>query len=185
MNDDDEQQARIAQIRARLGAATPGPWQTWPDGADESVESASVGRFVCHMNSNMRQFREDASLIANAPADLAWLLAEVERLEAERVHAADTIRRLNGLNGHLGRLLDVSRDTINELTMERDAATARAERVIDGILSDLCDMEQDDPDRDDAIVVLYEPLKNVLTTWIRHGGVVPPLTALAEQGKAG
>ena len=146
MNDDDEQQARIAQIRARLGAATPGPWQTWPDGTEESVESVSVGRFVCHMNSNMRQFRADASLIANAPADLVYLLAEVERLEAER-----------------------------------DAATARAERVIDGILSDLCDMEQDDPDHDDAIVVLYEPLKNVLTTWIRHGGVVPPLAALAEQ----
>lgn len=74
------------------------------------------------------------------------------------------------------------------LLAELEAATARAERaesdraerLIDGILSDLCDMEQDDPDHDDAIVVLYEPLKNVLTTWIRYGGVVPPFAALAE-----
>ena len=79
-------------------------------------------------------------------------------------------------------------ETARWLLAELDAATARAERaeadraerLIDGILSDLCDMEQDDPDDDDAIVVLYEPLKNVLTTWIRHGGVVPPLAALAE-----
>lgn len=104
----DERQARIALIKARLEAATPGPWQTWPDGTEESVESVAVGRFVCHLNSNMRQFREDAALIANAPDDLAWLLSEVEaataraeRVEAERnsfAAAHDTARRVAVVN---------------------------------------------------------------------------------------
>ena len=84
MSNNDERQERIAQIRARVEAATPGPWVTWPDGTEESVEAVAVGRFVCHLNSNMRQFREDAALIANAPADLAYLLERVAALEVER-----------------------------------------------------------------------------------------------------
>lgn len=82
MSNNDERQERIAQIRARVEAATPGPWVTWPDGTEESVEAVAVGRFVCHLNSNMRQFREDAALIANAPADLAYLLSELAAAQA-------------------------------------------------------------------------------------------------------
>lgn len=80
--------ARVQEIRARLEAATPGPWQTWPDGTEESVESVSVGRFVCHLNSNMRQFREDAAFIANAREDVPYLLARYDALAA-RMAAAE------------------------------------------------------------------------------------------------
>lgn len=84
MTDDKQGQdeQRVAEIRARLEAATPGPWQTWPDGTEESVESVSVGRFVCHLNSNMRQFREDAAFIAHAREDVPYLLARLAAAEA-------------------------------------------------------------------------------------------------------
>jgi hypothetical protein len=51
---------RLAEIRARLDAATPGEWP--------------FGEMVRHL------LPPDADLIAHAPADIAWLLAEVERL---------------------------------------------------------------------------------------------------------
>lgn len=85
--------ARVQEIRARLEAATPGPWQTWPDGTEESVESVSVGRFVCHLNSNMRQFREDAAFIANAREDVPYLLARYDALAA-RMAAAEAVEKV-------------------------------------------------------------------------------------------
>lgn len=73
-----------AAIARRADAATPGPWRTWPDGTEESVESESVGRFICHLNSNMRQFREDALFIAHAREDIPRLLAALDAAEHAR-----------------------------------------------------------------------------------------------------
>ena len=76
-------------IRARLAAATPGPWHAWDRGIGSEVHvgaecvSETTQYERCRdLNDGFREtFAEaDAALIANAPADLAALLAEVERL---------------------------------------------------------------------------------------------------------
>ena len=79
--------ARLTEIRARLAAATPGPWHVF---RDSIVASAWVNRGddpICEVvtDANDRspdQGDTDARLIANAPTDLADLLAEVQRLRA-------------------------------------------------------------------------------------------------------
>lgn len=64
---------RLQEIRARLDAATPGPWEkTSPNVV---VAAGDVVAGVPLTNN--------ADLIAHAPADLAWLLDEVERLRGE------------------------------------------------------------------------------------------------------
>ena len=80
----------LAPIRARLEAATPGPWS----------EAGSVPRaIVAAHNADINLLslytfgdgdgpyavvasQDDAALIAHAPTDIAALLAEVERLQA-------------------------------------------------------------------------------------------------------
>ena len=76
-------------IKARLDAATPGPWregkvsgtvvsdtpQTWNDGLDYEYYG---GYPICES-----ALTGDLEFIANAPTDIAELLVEVERLEGE------------------------------------------------------------------------------------------------------
>ena len=60
---------RLKEIRARLDAATPGPWQpVYINGR----ESPGVRRVVPES--------AERDLIAHAPADIAWLLEEVDNL---------------------------------------------------------------------------------------------------------
>jgi predicted subunit of tRNA(5-methylaminomethyl-2-thiouridylate) methyltransferase len=71
---------RLAEIRARLDAATVAGW-----GDEKWVETFTPLRSV------------GARFIAHAPADIAWLLAELERYradEAERVRISGELRRL-------------------------------------------------------------------------------------------
>ena len=83
-------------IRARLAAATPGPWHAYGN-----TLAAEVGRCTCspHYGAHERScgledigqvVESDAELIAHAPADLAALVAEVERLRetVQRVREA-------------------------------------------------------------------------------------------------
>lgn len=87
----------LAAIRARIDAATPGPWLTHEMGGKVWVGNQADGRkhglwdivYATDYLTDCTQeaagrYRADADLIANAPADLAALLAEVERLTAER-----------------------------------------------------------------------------------------------------
>ncbi len=67
---------RLAALRARLDAATPGPWHGW------SVTA------VRH---------EDMQLIAHAPTDIATLLAAAEALQAEVERATGTLAKLERL----------------------------------------------------------------------------------------
>ena len=68
---------------------------------------------------------------------------------------------------------------ISTLQSQLAAALARAEaadkRTITGILQDLLDMPPDDPDHDDAIIVLYDHLLIVLERWVKYGGIEPAL----------
>ena len=106
MSTDDERQARLAQIRARLEDATPGPWYinqlddewsmsfvgvgTSPDDGTgdyahhcyETLVAATLvqqPRYVDHADG---RWDENAALIANAPDDLAWLLSELDAAAA-------------------------------------------------------------------------------------------------------
>ena len=86
---------RIAEIAARVEAATPGPWTSWSrrvqrpftgDGDEDLVDDD--GKFV-----NVR----DADFIAHSRADVPYLLhwVEVYKSESERFHAqfvAETLR---------------------------------------------------------------------------------------------
>ena len=81
--------SELSAIRARLDAATPGPWEAVTPKRYAAVRSERAGCYVytqgkipadAHPDTVARQQR-DAHLIANAPTDLRALLDEVERLE--------------------------------------------------------------------------------------------------------
>ena len=86
-------------IKARLAAATPGPWAIWHDldhqgfttvgDADSYAEILANGECEESNPTAHVYVEEDANLIAHAPADLAALVAEVERLEQEKAEAWD------------------------------------------------------------------------------------------------
>lgn len=86
---------RRNEIRARLEAATPGPWNYDPRVGCVAVYSGEKRNCLAtdepfiYYKPGVRvrdgwetdpQHRSDAALIAHAPTDLADLLAEVERL---------------------------------------------------------------------------------------------------------
>lgn len=92
---------QLAEIRARLEAATPGPWlaepQTWetvgahpwPTDAEWQADEQSAtdalysGPDICTMEGWPPESRRaNAEFIAAAPSDIAALLAEVDRLRA-------------------------------------------------------------------------------------------------------
>jgi hypothetical protein len=90
---------RIAEIKARLAAATPGPWTANLQGnyvdvqteRDKRLEQRRGWRhYLLEINLHF-DFREkeysqasaNAEFVANAPADIAYLLAEVKRLKKE------------------------------------------------------------------------------------------------------
>jgi hypothetical protein len=99
---------RLAEIRARLDAATDGPWTTDVGPLDEHGESVWFPhdttvhgvtayhrqRYVADAYGN----EHDCELIAHAPADIEWLLAEVEardeRIALLRAEVTDIERRL-------------------------------------------------------------------------------------------
>ena len=86
---------RLAEIRARLDAATPGPWAVMYRGTPHCVVVKSLdqnpdeGRSWWVMAWPRGRKRDalaqpamdnNADLIAHAPADIAWLLEEVDNL---------------------------------------------------------------------------------------------------------
>ena len=106
----------LAAIRARLDAATPGPWH-WdeypvpalhgvggsPDTYEyeaEVIEATHTGgcgcRAECYLDLTID--RSDAEFIAHAPTDLADLLTEVDRLTADLAAAA---AKLATISDHL------------------------------------------------------------------------------------
>lgn len=86
----DDLRARLAEIRAREEAATPGPWRVennqqdlnrWVSSDDQTLDI----NFGYLGNST----QNDARFVAHAREDVPWLLAELDRLTAELArHAA-------------------------------------------------------------------------------------------------
>ena len=81
---------RIAEIRARLDAVTPGPWELsdhidccWEAYVFSTADDEAVP--VCYVHN--KDGRPNARFLVKAPADIAWLLDEVERLRRYTHHA--------------------------------------------------------------------------------------------------
>lgn len=81
--------ARLAEIRARWAEATPGPWvrerADWQNIVCRAVPARGPGRHIAGVGGSSalgHNGNADAAAIAAAPEDVAWLLAEVERLRA-------------------------------------------------------------------------------------------------------
>lgn len=83
---------RLAEIEARLSAATPGPWIAEYSGEQGNCvipsDAQSTREAVCVTRLYHQQ--ADAELIAHAPADLAALVAVVREVEA--LHRPDESR---------------------------------------------------------------------------------------------
>lgn len=83
---------QLAEIAARLDAATPGPWVQVKDidAYAFRIIPSSIGRPIAMVNILAPDPVSDlhnAALIAHAPTDLRALLDEVERLTEERDEA--------------------------------------------------------------------------------------------------
>jgi hypothetical protein len=97
----------LEPIKARLAAATPGPWRVWTDPDPTKVRATAVETAWCHgdiegdteLITDYLPTDADAEMIAHAPEDLAALVAEVERLRGQ----IDAVRALLGrtLSGHV------------------------------------------------------------------------------------
>jgi hypothetical protein len=95
---------RLREIRERLAKATPGPWkhQIWTTRGDCRRPDAAL--HVVEGPPPSLRF-EDAQLIANAPADLAFLLGEVSRLDAENAELRAALEQHDTV-GRFERMLD-------------------------------------------------------------------------------
>lgn len=69
----------LETIKARLAAATPGPWYV-----DESLRGVEAQTHGYPVEIVAWTGRADAVLIAHAPGDIAALVAEVARLRGQR-----------------------------------------------------------------------------------------------------
>jgi hypothetical protein len=75
-----EVKKRLDAIRSRLEAATPGPWAYHQE--YHQVFAVVNGREWFIQTTGGPRVSPEADLIANAPADIAYLLALVETLAA-------------------------------------------------------------------------------------------------------
>ena len=75
---------QLAEIEARLRAATPGPGKLAGEALFISVQPFGFGR-ICETDQSVN----DAKFIANAPTDIAALIAEIARLRAALKQACD------------------------------------------------------------------------------------------------
>lgn len=86
MTDDDN---RLAEIKARAGKTSPGPWTgTYPDGGHSEITNAE-GLPLADVWL-FEHDQDDADFIANAREDIPWLIERLESLTA----AGNDLRRM-------------------------------------------------------------------------------------------
>lgn len=96
----------IAEVRAALEAATPGPWERLdPDGAPYGRVGYRIRCGALEMAAVDVERRTDAALIAAAPAWLAELCDRVERLHFELERSDREVLALTRINQKLRDLL--------------------------------------------------------------------------------
>lgn len=139
----NEREQRLAEIRARVEKATPGPWDDCRQD-DESGEfwwdiwSGTFGS-IAHVaewarrDERMKFARHDAAFIAHSRDDVPWLLSEIERLSYDGIHTCHEncqrplckLRRENEeLRGALAVEKQLSRPTTGEVLELRKSATS-------------------------------------------------------------
>lgn len=69
---------RLDEIKARLEKATPGPWAV--AGRNGYLNQVEIAPAIATAYGAGEEVQANAALIAHAPADIAYLLGEVERL---------------------------------------------------------------------------------------------------------
>jgi len=90
---------RLAEIRARLAAATPGPWAVHSDPTFTPLRAVAIdGPYGWDVVAE-RISPNDADLMANAPTDLAYLLAEVDGARERIAILRAEVRDLEGIIG--------------------------------------------------------------------------------------
>lgn len=70
---------RVAEIRERLQAVTPGPWRSTVPPHDPQVRAHGSGLPIQVATTHNHR---DSEFLANSREDIEWLLAENERLAA-------------------------------------------------------------------------------------------------------
>lgn len=77
---------RLQEIRARLDAATPGPWENTDDWSVVTAVVRQRSKWLPDYEMLVADVGQpvNADLIAHAPADIAWLLDRLDELETER-----------------------------------------------------------------------------------------------------
>lgn len=140
-------EGRLAEIRAREQAATPGPWGRygWPgpdgeirplQGAIEAAPGLSIGSVehtepIARFSGYLLPVEANADFSAHARQDIPYLLEQLDALRADldtaRTWSArwkSAAKRLKTLEVNLLVGLCRFQETINELLTERDAARA-------------------------------------------------------------
>lgn len=98
-----EQTEREAQIRERLSKATPGPWEHRLDSNYKkephagSIWQDAGGYWLAKIEDDGPNDLADAELIANAPADLQFLLSELSSVRSALERAEQDAKRLDWL----------------------------------------------------------------------------------------
>lgn len=149
----DETTARLTDIRERVQAATEGPWvavagegpNDWPI---VCPDGSALGEYLCASpDDGVRggHSEADAEFIAAARADVPWLLAEVERLTAERDRARDLAARLEAQVARVAEAVN-GMETLRYAGMTTRSAVsdveaaARTQRAVRAHAADLRDV---------------------------------------------
>lgn len=101
---------RLSEIKSRLAAATPGKWHFHGDRPYTGTEYGD-----CHLDGLFGGDwnKSDKDLIANAPADLAWLIEQVETAQNHNEVNAGLARVRLEENLKLKAELDVASERLN------------------------------------------------------------------------
>ena len=131
---------RLAEIKARAEAATPGPWVRDMQSPDMGGRSGwhirgprQLGPRSVVLNSRM--LSADAEFIEGSREDVPWLVEQVERLDRWKFEACEVMSGLRELGKALGLPLGVqitgpaALAEVERLTAERDALAAQVARV--------------------------------------------------------
>jgi len=88
---------RLAEIRARLDAATPGPWSTYRESGDWGSCHTDGTTTITVYSDRDGGYVSDQQFIAHAPADIAWLLTELSIRESDVKEIYDLRDQVNAL----------------------------------------------------------------------------------------
>jgi hypothetical protein len=97
-------ESRLAEIKARTDAATPGPWLHYSSAQTNEVHTDPKRPVAAWMGfDGTRNAKANARFIAHARSDIPWLLSEVARLRADSARDTQRLDELEELR-RSGRL---------------------------------------------------------------------------------